>query len=214
MRPPPDAAPAFGERPGFHEEPAPDEDAVSDDELFGMFRAGDADAFDALFDRWHGPVYNLARHMLLDAAGAEEVMQDTLMAVVRAAPRYESRGLFRAWIMGIARNRCVNRIESERARRRALRESGLGVIDPPSRAGAPESAADADERVSVIKRAISGLPERQREAVVMYAFEEMPYAEVARAMGVPLNTVKTLIHRARAALARALGSRGEKRDAV
>ncbi|MHC4250637.1 MAG: RNA polymerase sigma factor [Planctomycetota bacterium] len=207
MRPPPDAAPAF------------DEDAVTDDELFGMFRSGDADAFDALFDRWHVPVYNLARHILHDAAGAEEIMQDTFMAVVRAAPRYESRGLFRAWIMGIARNRCVNRLESERARRRALRESGMGVVDPPSRAPSPDGAADADERVAVVKVAVARLPERQREAIVMYAFEEMPYAEVARAMGVPLNTVKTLIHRARAALARALGARrgtrhGEERDAV
>jgi len=204
MRPQPDAAPAF-------DDGALTDDALTDDELFAMFRDGDADAFDALFDRWHAPVYNLSMHMLHDRAAAEEIMQDTFMAVVRAAPRYEARGLFRAWIMGITRNRCVNRMESERARRRAFRESGMGVADPPPRAEAPDAATRADERTVVVKRAVARLPERQREAIVMYAFEDMPYAEVARAMGVPLNTVKTLIHRARAALARALGSSREKR---
>jgi len=210
MRPPPGIEDVAADGMAFDDDALTD-DAFTDDELFAMFRDGDADAFDALFDRWHVLVFNLGMHMLHDRACAEEVMQDVFMAVVRAAPRYEARGLFRAWIMGITRNRCVNRIESERARRRALRESGMGVADPPPRAEAPDAAACADERAVVVKHALSNLPERQREAIVMYAFEEMPYAEVARAMGVPLNTVKTLIHRARAALARALGSSGERR---
>ena len=192
----------------------PGDDQLSDDELMRMFARGDADAFDALFDRWHVPVYNLGRHMLHDVTGAEEIMQETFMAVVRAAPRYEPRGLFRAWLMGITRNRCVNRLESERVRRTAIRESGMGVADPPPRVEAPETQAFADERTTRIRRAIAALPARQREALVMYAFEDMPYAEIARAMGVPLNTVKTLIHRARAALAAELGTNREKRDAV
>jgi len=213
MRPPPRIEDVPTDGPAFDDDALTD-DAITDDELFSMFRSGDADAFDALFDRWHVPVYNLSMHMLHDRTGAEEVMQDTFMAVVRAAPRYEARGLFRAWIMGITRNRCVNRMESERARRRALRESGMAVADPPPRAEAPDAAACAEERAVVVKRAVARLPERQREAIVMYAFEEMPYAEVARAMGVPLNTVKTLIHRARAAIARTLGMSREKRDEV
>lgn len=187
----------------------------SDDEFMAMYREGDIDAFDVLFDRHHVAVYNLARFVLRDPVGAEEIMQETFLVVARAGRRYEPRGRFRAWLMGITRNRCLNRDQSERARRAVVKESGLDVVDTASSDPSPPERVERDERAAMLRQAIEELPERQREAIVLYAFEDMAYREIAETLGMPLNSVKTLIHRARANLAEALRkAQGEKEDAV
>lgn len=174
-------------------------DPATDDTLMALHCEGDADAFETLFARHHAAVYNFARYMLGAADGAEEVMQDTFVAVARAAGRYEPRGRFRPWLMRIARNLCLNRLQGGRRfavdsldRHPAVQSTGPG----------PGERAEARERIALLRGAIGQLPERQREAIVLYAFEQMSYAEIAEALQAPINTVKTLIHRARAALAR------------
>lgn len=164
-----------------------------------LYCDGDADAFDALFARYHAAVYNFARYMLGAADGAEEVMQDTFVAVARAAGRYEPRGRFRPWLMRIARNQCLNRLQGRQRRAADSLADHPGIA---SQEPGPGQRAEAAERVEHLRAAIAGLPERQREAIVLYAFEQMSYAEIAEALQAPINTVKTLIHRARAALAR------------
>ena len=179
-------------------------DDLSDDELLSMYANGDPEAFDTLFDRHRAPVYNFACTMLNDFARAEDVMQETFLSVARAAKKYEPRGRFRTWIMRIARNQCLNRIESERRRRAAMADSSLDFIVPPSSEPSPPQQIEANEQMAAVRRAISDLPERQREAIALYAFEQMQYREIAQVLDMPINTVKTLIHRARASLARAL----------
>ena len=115
---------------------------VSDDDLILMYREGDAEAFDALFDRYHTAVYNFARAMLGRAGGGEEVLQETFLAVARTARTYTPRGRFRAWLMRIVRNRCLNRLQSERLRRAALTESGLSVGEVASHDPPPPRAAE------------------------------------------------------------------------
>ena len=82
--------------------------------------------------------------------------------------------------------------------RRALSRELRGAREP-----SPPERLERDERMDRVRRLIGELPERQREALVLYAFERMSYREIGEALDVPINTVKTLIHRARAALARA-----------
>ena len=177
---------------------------LRDDDLMQMYRDGDADAFDTLFGRHRAPVYNFARMMLGHADGAEDVLQDTFLAVARTARSYEPRGRFRSWVMRITRNLCLNRIQAERVRRRVMAEGGLNVIEPAAHEPTPPERVEADEQMTRLRRLIAELPERQREAIVLYAFEQMRYREIGEVLDVPINTVKTLIHRARATLASAL----------
>ena len=177
---------------------------VDDDDLLRMYRDGDADAFDTLFDRYRAPVYNFARVMLGEADGAEDMLQEAFLTVARTARTYEPRGRFRAWLMRIVRNLCLNRIQAERVRRRVVAQSGLDIVQPASREPSPPERLERDERMDRVRRLIGELPERQREALVLYAFERMSYREIAEALDAPMGTVKTLIHRARAALARAV----------
>ena len=176
---------------------------VSDDDLILMYRNGDAEAFDTLFDRYYVPVYHFARTMLDNAGAAEEVLQETFLAVTRAARRYEPRGRFRTWLMRIVRNRCLNRLESERARRRVVEESGL-IVEPASAGPSPTDCAERNEQMRRVREALAALPDRQREALVLYAFEQMTYREISDVLGMPMNTVKTLIHRARGGIAAAI----------
>ena len=185
-----------------------DSPELADEELLRMYCDGDIDAFDTLFDRHHVPVYNFARFILGDALGAEEIMQDTFLAVARSARRYEARGRFRAWILGIARYRCLAALEAARSRRAVIESSGIEFVEPASGEPSPSERIVTDERAGAVRRAVMDLPDRQREAIALYAFEDMAVREIAETLGTPINTVKTLIHRARASLARMLGETG------
>jgi RNA polymerase sigma-70 factor (ECF subfamily) len=178
--------------------------AVSDDELLLMYREGDADAFDALFHRHHVSVYNFARVMLNGSEGAEDIMQEAFLAVARTAKTYKPRGRFRPWLMRICRNLCLNRLRAEHARRWILSPGELEALASPAEAESVSDRLERDEQMAVLRQAIGELPERHREAIALYAFEQMKYREIAEVLEVPLGTVKTLIHRARARLAEAM----------
>jgi len=184
---------------------------LSDDDLMAMFASGDRDAFDVIFDRHHVMVYNYARHLVRRAAEAEEVMQDVFLAVARAAAVYVRRGRFRAWIVSMTRNACFNRLNAERARRETQTGSAILMLPATDRATVPGEDLEAGETESAVGAALAALPERQREVLVLYAIEHMPYREIAEALEMPIGTVKTLLHRARAAVARTIASvRGEE----
>jgi len=186
---------------------------VSDDDLMRLYAGGEREAFDALFDRHHASVYHFARTMLGAEAPAEEVLQETFLAVARAAGNYRTRGRFRAWLMRICRNRCLNRLQARRARRAALGPDGASAEAVAADDPGPPERLDGDERTERVRAAVDALPERQREAVTLRAFDGMSYREIAETLEMPVNTVKTLLHRARAALARALaGPDGEVRS--
>jgi RNA polymerase sigma-70 factor (ECF subfamily) len=174
---------------------------LTDDDLIALHRDGDPEAFEVIFDRYQGPVFGFARHLLGEHDGAQEVLQETFLAVARAAERYEGRGRFRAWIMRIARNRCLHRLAAERARQQALARGGLHPWRPVP---APPEQVAVDEELALVQQGLRRLPERQREALVLYAFEQMTYGEIAEVLELPPGTVKTLIHRGRARLARSL----------
>jgi len=187
--------------------PAQTEPAVrtlSDDELMLLCRDGTPEAFDMLFERYNRSVYGFARSMLGASGDAAEVLQDTFLAALAAAHCYTSQGKFKAWLMQIARNRCLNRLQARRAREAIMRGTGFRLVETVAADPDPAECAAADDREQVVRQAVSQLPDRQREAIALYAFEQMSYQDIAAVMEAPVNTVKTLIRRARIALAQAL----------
>ncbi len=172
-----------------------------DDELVGLYLQGDIDAFDALFDRHYGAVYSFARMMLGDAGEAEDVLQETFLAVARSAGSYRGPGRFRTWLLRIVRNRCLNRLDARRARQVLLRAGPLEGVEIIAAGGRPDQQAVTAECQAALEAALIQLPDRQREALVLFAYERLAYRQIAEVLDVPVNTVKTLIHRARAELA-------------
>jgi RNA polymerase sigma-70 factor (ECF subfamily) len=181
--------------------------APTDDELLCRYRDhGDAQAFEVLFHRHSSAVHNFARGMLSDTSAAEEILQETFLAVTRNVQNYTPQGYFKTWLLRIARNLCLNAIEA-----RSIRRSIVSPLDDPGdcQASAPRTisppvCAQSAEELLVIQNAIAQLPPQQREAILLYAFDDMHYRHIAQVLDIPTNTVKTLIHRARATLAKAL----------
>ena len=163
-------------------------------------RAGDRDAFAQLFARYRDPVWRFFRRRVADSARAEELAQDVFAGVLSAAARYQARSTFRSYLFGIAFNVLL-------ADRRRLRPSA-GSQDPDE---LPVRGADMDDVVWV-QRALAALEEGDREILMLREYEQLSYQEIADIKGVPVNTVRSQLFRARAAL-RAQLLQGETREA-
>ena len=185
---------------------------LTDDDLMRLFLGGETAAFDGLFDRYHAQVYRYAVAVLGPGGEAEDVLQETFLAVVQSVADYHAQGKFRLWLMRIARNRCLRRLQAARLREKVMPRGDLEPAETPSPQPGPLHEAQAGEARRSVESAIQSLPQRQREALGLFAMKEWTYQEIADVMAAPLNTVKTLIRRARIDLARRLAAWNEETD--
>jgi len=167
--------------------------AETDEQLMLAFAGGRSDAFSELFQRYKQPLYGFFRRRLAESAHAqaEELTQETFLAILRAASRYEKTALFKTYLYGIA-----FRILSAHRRKTAFRATFLGSTNVEREPGKPE-ALDAGLH---IRQAISRLERIDREALMLREFDQLSYAEIAKLLDLPLNTVRSRIFRARMAL--------------
>ena len=170
--------------------------------MMSRIAGGDREAFGALFRRRQAEVYRFALHMTASAAAADDVTQDTFLAVIHHAARYvPGRAKVVPWLFGIARNHARRRIDRER-RHVPLPDGDAGMA---SRALAVETdplgSLDRERRLDALRRALRALPVRYREAVVLCDLQELGYADAATAMGCAIGTIRSRLHRGRAMLA-------------
>jgi len=181
---------------------------ISDSELVAAVAAGDADAVLArIVPAYRRKVYALAWSIVHDAALAEDVAQDVFVRVWRALPSYDGRAQFSTWLYTITRNTAISAL---RRRRPALSISDEPTLLEAEAALAAQSddAPGADASAAESRRlaaAIATLPERQQQVIALFYMQERSYEEVAEMLAMPLGTVKTLLHRARARLEQLLG---------
>lgn len=171
-----------------------------DFELVQAMASGDSQALEVLYVR-HGSsllVYLLGQ--LGQRTQAEEVLQDVMLAAWQAAPRFRGDSQVRTWLFSIARHRAAN------ARRR--RTLPPAPLDKELVAGDPRPGdiVERHDRYDAIRRALGQLPEEQRETLELVFFHELSGPEVAQVMGVAPGTVKSRLHRAKAALKQWLSS--------
>jgi len=139
---------------------------VTDDDLVKLFCAGDQEAFEVLFDRHHRSVYHYARTLLHDAHEAEDVLQETFLSVAKTAARYEARGRFKAWILRIARNKCLKILGT---RKNQWNPANQVVYMNSQLFGGPgpRDRTSAKEEIVLVIRALHTLPESQKEAILL-----------------------------------------------
>jgi RNA polymerase sigma-70 factor (ECF subfamily) len=155
------------------------------------YAGGDSAAFNALFVRYRQPVFGFFRRRVVDAGLAEELAQETFLAVVRAAKRYEAAALFRTWLYAIA-----FKILNAHRRKAAFRAAFLGAAKEGSEPAVPCSL----EAEIVMRQAVGRLDAVDREVLLLREFEQLSYAEIAELLRVPVNTVRSRLFRARMAL--------------
>ena len=164
---------------------------LTDEHLMLAFSKGSADSFSELFCRYKQPIFGFFRRRVFESAQAEELTQETFIAVYRAAARYQPRALFRTYLYAIG-----FRILRAHRRKAAFRATFFGhsaSIPDPGRQDATESAV-------WVRRALEKLDPMDREILLLREFEQLSYAEIADLLGLPVNTVRSRLFRARTAL--------------
>ena len=171
----------------------------ADEAIIQLVQAGRAqEAFERLVPAYRRRVFGLAYSILHDRAAAEDLAQEVFVKLWQALPRYDGRAQLSTWIYAITRNAAVSALRSRR------RTVSLSDEDVQAEAeGIAREPADSPDDAA-LRRRIEALPEKQRQAVTLYYLDERPVDEVAAMMGIPVNTAKTHLHRARASLAAAL----------
>jgi len=161
-------------------------------------RRGDRAAFASLVTRHRDRAYTLALRIVRVPAEAEEVAQDAFVRVWRALPGFRGDAAFSTWLHRIVVRRALDRAATLRTRH--TRESALESAPEPvdERPGAPDLETRA--RRLRLERLMGALTEAQRAVVTLYYLADRSVDEVAGTLGMPVNTVKTHLSRARAAL--------------
>lgn len=169
---------------------------ASDEELMLDLRNGARTAFDTLFARYREPIWQFFRRRTADAGHAEELAQDTFVAILQGASRYEQRGSFRSYLFGAA----YNVLHADRRRDSYRATEALE--------GEPEAPATADPDAAIwVRAAMATLAETDREVLMLREYEQLSYQEIADLRRIPLNTVRSQLFRARMALKAALETR-------
>ena len=178
---------------------------ASADEFVLLDRAarGETEAFRLLFEAHHGAVFRVAFRLTNERAAAEDIAQDCFLRLVSGRGRFDPvRGSLRQYLCGMVRNLVLQYRE---ARGRDIPLSDDYDSDPADACALPVDAILIRETADAVQAALTMLPFLQREAIVLFEFEELSLEEVAVAVGSDVGTVKSRLHRARKRLRLALG---------
>jgi RNA polymerase sigma-70 factor (ECF subfamily) len=164
--------------------------------------AGSRDAFRRLVEQHQAMVYSIGLRFLRDAAAAEDIAQDVFLELHRNIGAIESEAHLLFWLRRVAVRKCI-----DHARKMKLRPR-VGLEDAPEPAERPRES-DPLLRAQV-RAVVAALPANMRAAIVLRYQEEMEPAEIAQALGVPVGTVKSTLHRALEMLRTKLARRMER----
>ena len=183
--------------------------SIGDDaELMDRVREGDQDALAALMDRWELPLKSFLARIVLNATEADELAQETFVAVWQSRARFRPGAAFKPWVFTIALNLARKRLRWWRRRPTVSLDEWMraGVSEPTEASSEPGTPAllERQEVAAAVRDAIAALPVDLREALVLFEYEHLSHAEIARAVGATPKAVETRIHRARNKLAAVL----------
>jgi RNA polymerase sigma-70 factor, ECF subfamily len=162
-------------------------------------RRGDELAWEALVREFQARVYAVTRHYLKDAEEARDVAQEVFIRLYQRLDSFDGGDSFKAWLLQMARNASIDRLRRIKARPPAV---DLPAADAELRsADDPERNAVEDARGRLLRRAIAGLSEKNREVLLLKEIQGLKVEEVAGLLKLPVGTVKSRSNRARVELA-------------
>ena len=183
--------------------------ATRDADVVTLLDQGDLPtAFELLVARYETKVYHLCLALLHETGAAQDAAQDSLLRVWRSLGSFDAgKASLSTWVYAVTRNRCLSLLA---AKQHGVVES-MSMPEVQAEVDAliaPVTAQPGDDGVHILHRLVDALPEPQRRCITLYYFEERSVTEAAAMLGLPEGTVKTHLHRARAALLRTLQVRG------
>ncbi len=179
-------------------------DALDDERLVALTRGGSQEAYAVLVERYSDYVYTIAVRVLGDEDDAADAAQEAFVRAYRAIGRFRGDAKFSSWLYRIATNRALTHLKRRRRRAPSVDidagphiESAADVEPTLTR---PDDAVLESEFRERVRRAVSRLPDRYRTVITLFYLEQRSYREVADALGLPMGTLKTHLHRGRAML--------------
>ncbi|MEM8836032.1 MAG: RNA polymerase sigma factor [Planctomycetota bacterium] len=183
----------------------------SDETLVEDYLDGDAGAFRVLIDRHHDPLMGFLYRMMGGWPAADDAFQETWVQVHHSLESFDTSRTFRPWLFTIAANKARDLL------RKAGRRPAVSLHTPLQAGGdsgdlvdliegssvSPTAAMDREDLSERVQRAVQSIPPRLREILLLAYFQKMPYAQMADALGIPVGTVKSRLHAAVAAFAKA-----------
>jgi RNA polymerase sigma-70 factor (ECF subfamily) len=186
----------------------------ADAALVARCKGNDLAAFDEIVERYQHKIYGYVKRLVGNETDAEDITQEVFLKALNSLHRFREESSLQTWLFRIATNLCRD------AHRRRQREKGWlslwrqtdeqsdaeegGYVDPPDDRFNPEKLLLREELSNMLNKAIGQLPLAMREVFVLHDMEQMPYEEIAQALGVPLGTVKSRLFHARARLRESL----------
>jgi RNA polymerase sigma-70 factor, ECF subfamily len=176
-------------------------DSWDEEALIKSAQRGTIDAFNELILHYQSQVYNLAFHIMHDAAAADDATQEAFISAYRSLKQFRG-GSFRAWLLRIVTNACYDELRREKRRPKVSwedfgemdEEANPHLVDDGPR---PEESMQQQELRALLERTIAKLPEHHRTALVLVDRLGLSYEEAAEAMDCALGTVKSRLARAR-----------------
>ncbi len=174
-------------------------------DLLLRYRDGDREAFAELVAEYRAPVYSYLIRCGVSEEDRDDLFQEVFLRIHRAADSYQADRPVHPWIFTIVANAVRSHLRKQRVRQ--LVHSEPSETDPPDASPDGERRSTARQRVALVEQEIRELSPVQREVVLLACVEQLALKEIATALEIPLNTVKTHLRRARLALAKALSRR-------
>lgn len=182
----------------------------TDAELVRRVQKGDKRAFDVLVLKYQHKIVNLVMRYVRDSDQALDITQEAFVKAYRALPRFRGDSAFYTWLYRIAVNTAKNYLA---AQRRRPTDVDLDIQDPEQYeihaklkdTDTPEGVTMSRELKQAVQKAIEGLPDDLRTAIILREFDGMSYEEIAQTMDCPVGTVRSRIFRARDAISKKIG---------
>lgn len=179
----------------------------TDEQLLAQAAAGDRRAFEEIVSRYRPRVTQFVRWNLSDAHLAEDITQEVFLRAFQSAGTFRGESTFRTWLYGLARNTCRHHYrQRDRLAEDAAGDETLRHI--PDTGADPLSQLEQAEAASAVRDAVERLPAGQRLALLLRDWEDLSYAQISEVLGIPVGTVRSRIHNARARVAEVLRDRG------
>jgi RNA polymerase sigma-70 factor, ECF subfamily len=180
---------------------------MQDTDLMLRVQNGDEAAFNVIVDKYQRRILDLCTRYVGNQSDGEEVAMDVFFQLYRTRLDYRPEAKLSTYLYRIAVNRSLNRIR-DRKRRRLVSFEWVRR-DRPFEPGAPDaerpdSQLEAREREALVRRAVDGLPDKQKTALLLRRTDELSYEEIASAMGTTVSAVESLLFRARETLKKRL----------
>jgi RNA polymerase sigma-70 factor (ECF subfamily) len=163
---------------------------LADEDLMPLVQAGEARAFEVLYERHSTAAFSLAYRMCGSRGLAEDVTQEAFLAVWRSGGRYDrSRGSVRTWLLGIVHNRGIDALRRGAVHERR-RASDEGIADRVPAAERTEVEVARRDEADALRRLIDELPDEQGRVIELAYFGGFTHREIADMLGAPIGTVK------------------------